>query len=59
MQMLIYKKMCLSSSGEVNDVFNPVTGDLIDQTPLATQQDIDEAVSSARNALEKWRNTPV
>uniref|UniRef100_UPI00260E457E aldehyde dehydrogenase family protein n=1 Tax=Oceanispirochaeta sp. TaxID=2035350 RepID=UPI00260E457E len=29
------------------------------QTPLATQKDIDEAVSSARNALEKWRNTPV
>jgi len=44
-------------SGNSN-VFNPSLGKVIRQVELATQQTVQKAVESAKNAYPLWRNTP-
>ncbi|HZX94367.1 MAG TPA: aldehyde dehydrogenase family protein, partial [Myxococcales bacterium] len=41
-----------ASTGETVDVFNPATGEVIARTVHGTQQDVDQAVQSARRAFE-------
>lgn len=40
------------------DVFNPATGEITRQVTLATAQDVDAAVASAKQAFTGWANTP-
>jgi len=46
------------TSGRTQDVFNPATGAVIDQVPLASAAEVDQAVASAKAALPGWAATP-
>ena len=46
------------TSGRVQDVFNPATGAVIDQVPLASTAEVDRVVAVAREALPGWAATP-
>jgi malonate-semialdehyde dehydrogenase (acetylating)/methylmalonate-semialdehyde dehydrogenase len=41
------------------DVTNPATGEVLAELPLATAQEVDDAVASAQRALATWGETPV
>jgi malonate-semialdehyde dehydrogenase (acetylating)/methylmalonate-semialdehyde dehydrogenase len=41
------------------DVFDPATGAVVAQVPLATAADVDAAVDAARRAFDDWRDTPL
>ncbi len=41
------------------DVFNPSTGKVIAQTPLAGATEVDQTVKTAAAALREWADTPV
>ena len=38
--------------------YNPSTGEEIESFPRSTAEDVDRAVSTAREAWEDWRLTP-
>src|SRR5579872_2931526 len=40
-------------------VFNPATGEVIDQVPMSTAEDVDAAVQAAVRAYRSWSRTPV
>jgi malonate-semialdehyde dehydrogenase (acetylating) / methylmalonate-semialdehyde dehydrogenase len=44
-------------SDRTQDVFNPATGAVTRQVMLATVQDVNDAVASAKSALPAWSNT--
>jgi malonate-semialdehyde dehydrogenase (acetylating)/methylmalonate-semialdehyde dehydrogenase len=44
-------------NGRTGDVFNPATGEVIHQVPLAAQADVDAAVAAAKAAFPAWRET--
>lgn len=47
------------SGGEMEDVLNPATGEVIARAPLSSKEDVDKAVAAARKAFETWgRTTP-
>ncbi|WP_444940604.1 CoA-acylating methylmalonate-semialdehyde dehydrogenase [Microbulbifer sp. ZKSA004] len=48
-----------SNSTEWLDVTNPATGNVLTQVPLSTQTELENAVISAKEAFDQWRNTPV
>ena len=48
-----------SSSEKYMDVYNPSTGEVIAQTPCCTQQEVEAAIASAKEAFKTWSNTPV
>ncbi|KAL5714334.1 hypothetical protein ACHQM5_016313 [Ranunculus cassubicifolius] len=41
------------------DVLNPATQEVVSQVPLTTNEEFKAAVSAAKEAFPKWRNTPV
>ncbi|HBU30401.1 MAG TPA: methylmalonate-semialdehyde dehydrogenase (CoA acylating), partial [Thiobacillus sp.] len=43
--------------GRMGDVFNPASGEVIRQVPLAGKDDIDAAVAAAKAAFPAWRET--
>ncbi|MDQ3704834.1 MAG: CoA-acylating methylmalonate-semialdehyde dehydrogenase [Chloroflexota bacterium] len=45
-------------AGELRDVTNPSTGELLAQVPLAGQAEVTQAVEAASAAFPKWRRTP-
>lgn len=45
-----------SASSRTRDVVNPATGKAIAQVPLSTTEEVNEAVSVAKEAFEKWRS---
>ena len=45
------------AEGQVEDVLNPATGEVIAQAPLSSAEDVDRAVASAREAFAKWSVT--
>ena len=47
------------SNDRFADIFNPATGEIILQVPLAGQEDVKSAVRSALNALPGWMATPL
>ena len=47
-----------SSSGELRDVVNPATGQVIASVALADRAEIDAAVNAAATAFVGWRRTP-
>ncbi len=44
---------------ETLPVFNPATGEVIEQVPLSTAGDVSDAVSAAARAYRSWSQTPV
>lgn len=48
----------VSESGRTADVYNPSTGQVIHQVPLASRETIQRAIDSAKAAFPAWRNTP-
>jgi malonate-semialdehyde dehydrogenase (acetylating)/methylmalonate-semialdehyde dehydrogenase len=56
-QHLIHGKP-VSGDERTADVFNPSTGQVIHQVPLASTRTVQLAIDSARKAFPAWRNTP-
>lgn len=48
----------VSSKGGLFDSLNPATGKSIGKFQKSTGKDVDIAVSAARRAFDKWKNTP-
>jgi malonate-semialdehyde dehydrogenase (acetylating) / methylmalonate-semialdehyde dehydrogenase len=48
-----------SKTDKYMDIFDPSTGDVIAQTPCCTQEEVNFAIQSAKNAFEDWSQTPV
>ena len=48
-----------SKTGKYMDVYNPSTGEVIAQTPCCTEEEVNYAVSCAKEAFKTWSNTPV
>ncbi len=44
---------------ETLPVYNPATGEVIEQVPLGTADDVDAAVRAATQAYATWSQTPV
>jgi malonate-semialdehyde dehydrogenase (acetylating)/methylmalonate-semialdehyde dehydrogenase len=57
--MLIGNRWEVSTAPGRADVFNPSTGQVIAQVPLATAEEAAAAVSAAAAALPDWATTPV
>ena len=45
-------------SGRLKEVFNPATGETARLVSLASSEEADRAVASARRAFERWADTP-
>ena len=45
-------------SKKVGKVFNPATGEQCAQVRLATTNDVNDAVASAKKAFNNWSNKP-
>jgi malonate-semialdehyde dehydrogenase (acetylating)/methylmalonate-semialdehyde dehydrogenase len=48
-----------SSSGRTADVYNPATGEVTAKVGLATVEEVDRAVATAKTAFEGWRETSI
>jgi malonate-semialdehyde dehydrogenase (acetylating)/methylmalonate-semialdehyde dehydrogenase len=51
-------KMAEGQSGRMGDVFNPATGDVTAQVPLASADEVRAAIASSAAALPGWVATP-
>ena len=47
-----------SKSGEVGQVINPATAELIAEVPMSTDREVQAAIAAANEAFEEWRQTP-
>jgi acyl-CoA reductase-like NAD-dependent aldehyde dehydrogenase len=47
------------NSKTVHNGIDPVTGSKLWDVPIATQQDVDDAVESATKAFKTWSQTPI
>jgi len=48
-----------SKSSEWREVINPATQEVLARVPFATPQELDAAVSAAKEAFRTWRRTPI
>ncbi len=48
-----------SSANNFLDVVSPVDGKLLSQVPMSSAEELNAAVESAKNAFEKWSQTPI
>jgi len=46
------------TSSEYYDVENPATQELVDRAPVATMDDVEAAISAARDAGKEWAQRP-
>lgn len=44
---------------ETLEVPNPATGEILAKVPISSKQDVDLAVSTAKEAFQVWKNVPV
>jgi len=51
-------KVVEGTSGRFGDVFNPATGDIAAQVPLASADEVRAAIASSAAALPAWAKTP-
>lgn len=58
LELLIDGQWIGAGDRETMPVFNPATGRVIGQVPLARVADIDRAAKSAHRAFEMWRRVP-
>src|SRR5699024_5317478 len=48
-----------SSTDKMEEVINPATEEVLGYVPLSTVKEVDEAVRSAKEAFEDWKEVPV
>lgn len=48
-----------SQTQQIEEVPNPATGEIIARVPFSTQQELDHAVSVAKEAFKKWKKVSV
>jgi malonate-semialdehyde dehydrogenase (acetylating)/methylmalonate-semialdehyde dehydrogenase len=48
-----------SKTNKYMDVFNPSTGEIIAKAPCCTEEEVNIAIKSAKEAFPKWSQTPV
>ena len=48
----------MGTSGRFGDVYNPARGEIAAQAPLASVEEVQQAIDSAKNALPGWKKTP-
>src|ERR1039457_7082723 len=48
----------LSQSGRYADISDPSTGEVIARTPLCTEEEVNLAIQSAKEAFPAWADTP-
>jgi len=48
----------VESKGEIVDVVNPATCEVIGKVPISTKEEIDAAIEAAKAAFPDWRRTP-
>src|SRR5258708_8823885 len=58
-KLLLDGKFVDSSTSEWHDVVNPATQEVLAQVPFATDDEINAAVASAKQAYKTWKNTPL
>ncbi len=49
----------VSESDQIYEDLNPATGEVIAEFPSATDSEIEQAIQTAQDALEKWRQVPL
>jgi acyl-CoA reductase-like NAD-dependent aldehyde dehydrogenase len=59
MKMLIGGKKVDSRDGKTIDVINPATGEFIDTVPMATEEDVNEAVKLSKDGFREWSAMPL
>lgn len=47
-----------SKTEKYEDIFDPSTGKVIAQSPRCTEEEVREAIATAKNAYPAWSNTP-
>ncbi|MBI5937402.1 MAG: CoA-acylating methylmalonate-semialdehyde dehydrogenase [Betaproteobacteria bacterium] len=57
LKLWIAGKPVEAKSGRSAEVFNPATGEVVRQVPLAGKADVDAAVAAAKAAFPAWRDT--
>lgn len=57
-QLYINGEFVDSSSGEVSDVINPATEEVISKVPKGTEEDVDQAIDAAHKAFLSWEKVP-
>ena len=55
--LLIGGELIQSKTSEWRDVVNPATQEVIAQVPFCTREELDMAISNAKEAYKTWRNT--
>src|ERR1700688_3762600 len=58
-KLLLDGKFVDSHTSEWHDVVNPATQEVLAQVPFATDQEIEAAVASAKEAYKTWKKTPL
>ncbi len=58
MKLFINGEFVDSVSGEVDEIRNPATGEVVDTVPRGTAEDVERAVEAASRAFEGWWATP-
>jgi malonate-semialdehyde dehydrogenase (acetylating) / methylmalonate-semialdehyde dehydrogenase len=58
-KMLLDGKFVESRASEWRDVVNPATQEVLAQVPFATDEEINAAIASAKQAYRTWKNTPL
>jgi len=48
-----------SKTSKYMDVLNPSTGEVIAKTPCCTEEEVNIAIKSAKDAFPKWSQMPV
>jgi malonate-semialdehyde dehydrogenase (acetylating) / methylmalonate-semialdehyde dehydrogenase len=48
----------VESKGEIRDVINPATGQLLAKVPISTKDEAETAIRAAQEAYPIWRRTP-
>jgi len=57
-QHLIHGQLTDGQGGRSADVFNPSTGEAVRRVALADVATVQQAIDSAKEAFQAWRNTP-
>ncbi len=57
--LLINGQFIQSASSSTLDVLNPATQEVLAKVPLATNEEIETAISGAQSAFQLWKETPV
>lgn len=47
------------TSSRYSDVYNPSTGEVIAQVPLATKEEVQNAIEFAKKSFPSWKNTSI